>query len=217
MARRDIRAAMAVLAVVLSAFPLVPVAAGASTFDDGFNRADSTDLGPGWLEVVDGLSISGNQLSSAPTKKLFQLAVVPAFSSTDQSVGAGFATASSNSSPRFGVVLRYQDAQNYYLVSRLAGGTSALRISKVVAGTETVLKSMAVPNPASNTVFRLEGQATGTALSLKLDGVPKLTVVTRRSPPGASASASGASAFRAACIARTTSPPRAPTARPPSR
>ena len=102
--------------------------------------------------------------------------IVPSLSSADQTVAASFATLNSNSSPRFGVVLRYQDPQNYYLVSRLGGGTSVLQISKVVNGIVTVLKSMALPNPVSNTFFRLEGQANGTTLTLRLDGVQKLSV-----------------------------------------
>ena len=95
----------------------------------------------------------------------------------------------SNSGPRFGVVLRYQDPLNYYLVSRLGGGTSALQISKVVNGIETVLKSMALPNPVSNTFFRLEGEANGTTLTLKLDGVQKLSVVDATFSSGTSGSA----------------------------
>ena len=130
--------------------------------------------------MSDGLSISGRVLTSAPTRNLFQMAILPAFSSADQTVAAKFATLNSNSNPRFGVVLRYQDPLNYYLISRLGGGTSVLQISKVVNGTETVLKSVALSNPVSNTFFRLEGQASGTTpttLTLKLDGVLKLSVV----------------------------------------
>ena len=110
--------------------------------------------------------------------KLFQTAIVPTFNSPKQTVAASFATINgANSGPRFGVMLRYQDAQNYYLVSRVCGWTSALQISKVVNGTETVLKSMSLPNPVSGTFFRLEGQANGTTLTLKLDGVQKLSVI----------------------------------------
>ena len=88
------------------------------TFNDSFDRPDSPDVGNGWLELSGGLSIAGNELRNAPTKKLFQMAVVPTFTSADQTVAASFATLNSNSGPRFGVVLRYQDPQNYYLVSR---------------------------------------------------------------------------------------------------
>ena len=117
------------------------------------------------------------ELRSAPTKHLFQMAIVPTFSSAAQTVAASFATLNTNSLPRFGVVLRYQDPQNYYLVSRLGGGSSVVQISKVVNGTETVLATKSLPNPALNTFFRLEGRANGATLTLTLDGVQKLSVV----------------------------------------
>ncbi len=39
------------------------------------------------------------------------------------------------------------------------------------------MASTSVPNPGLNTVFRLEGRANGATLTLKLDGVQKLSVV----------------------------------------
>ena len=133
--------------------------------------------GDGWLELSDGLSIARNELRSAPTKNLFQMAVVPTYASADQTVAASFATLNRNSGPRFGVALRYQDPLNYYLVSRRGGGTSVVQISKIVNGSETVLKSLALSNPVSNTFFRMGGGANGSTLTLKLDGVLKLSVV----------------------------------------
>ena len=59
------------------------VLGGGGTFSDAFDRPDSANVGNDWLEVSDGLSISGNELRSAPTKNLFQMAIVPAFSSAD--------------------------------------------------------------------------------------------------------------------------------------
>jgi glucose/arabinose dehydrogenase len=153
------------------------VPSGGGTFSDAFDRPDSPDVGTDWLEVSEGLSISGTELRSAPTKNLFQIAIVPTFSSAAQTVAASFATVNGNSLPRFGVALRYQDPQNYYLVSRRSGGTSVLQISKVVNGHETVLATKSVPNPVSNTFFRLEGQANGATLTLRVDGVQMLSVV----------------------------------------
>jgi glucose/arabinose dehydrogenase len=154
------------------------VASTGGAFSDAFDRPDSADLGSAWLELGGTLSITTNELRNAPTRNLFQMAIVPTFTSIEQTVAASFATINgSNSQPRFGVVLRYQDAQNYYLLSRVSGGTSALRISRVVNGVETVLKSLALPNPVNGTFFRLEGQVTGTTLTLRLDGVLKLSVV----------------------------------------
>ena len=73
-----------------------------------------------------------------------------------------------NVSPRFGVVLRYRDARNYYLCYRQVGGSSLVRIAKVVNGVETVLKSVGVPNPAQGTRFTLSCQVSGGALALQL-------------------------------------------------
>ena len=153
------------------------VVGGGGTFSDAFDRPDSASLGNDWLEVNEGLSISATELRSAPTKNLFQMAIVPTVSSAAQTVAASFARWTATAWPRFGVVLRYQDPQNYYLVSRRSGGTSVVQISKVVNGRETVLATTSVPNPVSNTFFRLEGQANGATLTLKLDGVQKLSVV----------------------------------------
>ena len=153
------------------------VLSGAGPFSDAFDRQDSPSLGNGWLKVNEGLSISGFELRSAPTKNLFQMAIVPTVSSAAQTVAASFARVDGNSSGRFGVVLRYQDPQNYYLVSRRTGGTSVVQISRVVGGSEIVLASTSVSNPVLNAFFRLEGRANGATLTLKLDGVQKLSVV----------------------------------------
>ena len=146
------------------------------TFTDSFDRADSSNLGSDWLEVAGDLSIATNELRSAPTKNLVQLAVVPAFSRATQTVAASFARVDSNSAPRFGVVLRYQDPLDYYLFSRRTGGTSVVQISEIVNGIETVLGTKSLPNPTLNTLFRLQGDANGTTLSLRVDGTALLTV-----------------------------------------
>jgi hypothetical protein len=153
------------------------VVGGGGSFSDAFDRPNSPSLGSDWLEVNDGLSISALELRSAPTRNLFQKAIVPTLSSAAQTAAASFARVDGNSLARFGVLLRYQDPQNYYLVSRKTGGTSVVQISKVVGGGETVLASTSVPNPALNAFFRLEGGANGATLTLKLDGVQKLSVV----------------------------------------
>ena len=87
-----------------------------------------------------------------------------------------FASTSNNVAPRFGVVLHYLNAGNYYLCYRQIGGSSVLRIAKVVNGVETVLKSATVANPVQGSRFTLSCQATGGALTLRLDGVTKATV-----------------------------------------
>ena len=94
-----------------------------------------------------------------------------------QIVSADFASSGNASAPSFGVVLRYQNTGNYYRVYRATGGSSLLRISKVVNGAETVLKSISLANPAPNVFFRLEGRVSGTALTVALDGVDKGSIL----------------------------------------
>jgi hypothetical protein len=71
--------------------------------------------------------------------------------------------------------VRYRDPRNYYVCYRLTGGSSVLRISKVVNGLEIVLKSAPVANPAREAMFGVACRAEGTTLTLELDGVAKLT------------------------------------------
>jgi hypothetical protein len=101
--------------------------------------------------------------------------VLPALVGATQTVGADFASVSNAAGPAFGVVLRYKDPQNYYLVYRLAGGSSVLRISRFVNGVEKILASASVPKPTVNSFFHLAGRATGTTLTLELNGAQKLS------------------------------------------
>ncbi len=85
------------------------------------------------------------------------------------------------------MVLRHQtqqNPQNYYLVSRLAGGTTGLRISRIKDGVETVLKHVSAPNPVPGTAFRLKGSIIGNVLTLELDGVPKFSAADPNVPFG---------------------------------
>jgi hypothetical protein len=104
------------------------------------------------------------------------IGVVPALAGADQSASADFTSVDNNPAPRFGIILRFKDSRNYYLAYRMAGGTSVLRISRVVNGVETVLASTTIGNPVPNKVFRLTFRADGASLSLDLDTVQKLSV-----------------------------------------
>ena len=85
----------------------------------------------------------------------FSLAVQPNLVGAAQMVEASFASTNNNSAPRFGVVVRYQNPQNYYICYRQVGGSSVLRIAKVQNGAETVLKSVGIGNPALNAFSKL--------------------------------------------------------------
>jgi hypothetical protein len=104
------------------------------------------------------------------------LAAQPAVFGATQTVSADFVSAGNAAAPNFGVLLRYQNSGNYYRIYRNTGGTSVLRISKIVNGVEIVLKSISVANPAANLFFRLEGRVTGNTLTVALDGVDKGSV-----------------------------------------
>ena len=93
-----------------------------------------------------------------------------------QQASADFASPDNNRAPRFGIVLRFQDPSNYYLVYLLTGRTSVLRISRVVAGVETVLRQRSFPSPARDVWFRLGARADDKLLTLELDDVPLFTV-----------------------------------------
>jgi hypothetical protein len=161
-----------------ASYTVLEVAAGGGGggFTDGFDRADDpAGLGNGWSPVSGSFQIvSGearNQLS-----KVLHIAVRPELQGVAQTVSTTFASTSNNVSPRFGVVLHYVSAGNYYLCYRQIGGSSLVRIAKVVNGVETVLKSATVPNPAQGARFTLSCSASGGSLTLRLDGVTKATV-----------------------------------------
>src|SRR5262249_17227576 len=108
----------------------------------------------GNLEIKDGkLKIKVDPT----TLKGDNIAILNALNGATQSAEADFTSVDNNWGPRLGVVLRFQDQSNYYLLYRVSGGTTALRISKFANGVETVLPAKAVPQIAVNTPFHLKG------------------------------------------------------------
>lgn len=145
------------------------------SFSDDFTRPDATVIGNGWQQAQGQFVVSGGELRNAAVIAT-DLAVQPALRGRTQSAEADFASVDNNAKPRFGIVLRYQDPRNYYLLYRLTGGTSVLRISRIVNGAERILASVPIANPTPNSFFHLSGRAWGTLLILELGGVPKLSV-----------------------------------------
>src|SRR4029453_12396821 len=88
---------------------------------------------------------------------------------------ASFASVDNNSSPLFGLLVRFRDSKNYYWCYRLIGGTSVVRIAKGVKGVETVLKSVGIMNPQREQFFSLGCQAQGETLTVSLNGAKALT------------------------------------------
>jgi hypothetical protein len=151
------------------------ISGSGGSFTDSFTRADSSTLGNGWLQVAGTLMVQSGQAANALVRTM-HTAVVPALVGAAHTVSASFASGDNNGGPRFGLIVRYKDAQNYYACYRQAGGSSMLRIAKVVNGVETVVKSASIANPAKNTLFRLGCTAQGSALTLSLNGLTKVSV-----------------------------------------
>jgi len=151
-----------------------PGSGGAGTFSDSFTRADAVELGNGWAQ--DGnLSVRNQQAYSAATPGL-QLGVRAELTGSSQVVGMSFTSTTHDRGPRFGVIVRYQDSRNYYVCYRQTGGTSQLRISRVVNGVEKILKVAKVSNPTKNVPFALGCDAQGDKISLTFAGVIKASV-----------------------------------------
>jgi hypothetical protein len=141
------------------------------SFSDNFNRADSTTtIGTAWSVGAGKFVIGSNMLKNAPQVGN-AIAVVSALSGATQTAGADFTSVDNNLGPRFGIVLRYKDPKNYYLIYRQVGGSSRLLISKFVNGVERILASASLANPAKFVPFHITGRVTGTALSLDFNGV----------------------------------------------
>jgi len=144
------------------------------TFTDNFDRPDSAVLGNGWSVMAGSLMLQSKEARNQPNNA-FSLAVQLGLTGATQTVAASFTSTDNNTAPRFGVVVRYQDPQNYYVCYRQLGGSSTLRIAKVQNGAETVLMSVGIGNPERNLFSKLSCQASGTTLTLRLDGVTKLS------------------------------------------
>jgi hypothetical protein len=152
----------------------IAVGGAAGTLADDFNRPDVSPLDNGWTAVSGALSLQAGEVRSAATRML-HMAIAPSLAGRDGSVQASFASTDNNAGPRFGVVLRYQDPSNYYVCYRTAGGSSsAVIISRIRNGVETILKSATVGNPVRNAYFSLACSASGTSLTLQL-GTVKIT------------------------------------------
>ena len=150
---------------------------GGSTFNDTFTRADSDLLGPGgsgpqWAEppvsglYTGNLVIGGGQLRNAARGD--NIGYLPALTGANQSASGDFISSDNNASPRLGVLLRFQDFRNHYRLYRISGGTSQLRISKLINGAETILKSVQVPMAPVGTPFHLVGSVVGQTLTLTM-------------------------------------------------
>ena len=148
--------------------------AGAGSLADDFSRPDSSTLGNGWTTVSGALAIRSGEVRNATTATM-HAAVQGGLAGSTQSVSARFAVVDLTSSSRFGVLVRYRDPKNYYVCYRQTGGASVLRLSRVVNGVETILKSASISNPLKDQFSTIGCQAQGTTLTMSLNGTSKLT------------------------------------------
>ena len=130
------------------------------TFNDTFDRPDSPDLGNGWLEVSEGLSISANGAAGRSHQGPLPDGRRAGFQQRRADRRGELRHDQRQQQLPAGVLPRYQ-GQNYYLVSR-SGGTSLGQISRFVNGIETVL---ATALAIGEHVLPLESQANGTTLT----------------------------------------------------
>ena len=144
----------------------------ATIFDDTFVRSNQNPPGNGWSVARGSLGIVSGEMRSASGSS-DNIAVVTGLTGTTATVAADFASTNNSKSPQLGLVVRYQDANNYYALYRniAAGGGRRVRISKFVNGVETVLANVSDANPAENSFFHMVARASGTSLSLEVDGV----------------------------------------------
>ncbi len=151
-------------------YEVTPAGGGGASggFTDSFDRPDASSLGNAWT-AVGQLLVQGNQARNAPVMAL-HMATVTGLTGGDQSASARFTVADTNHGPRFGVLLRYRDARNYYACYRQTGGVRNLRIIRVVNGAERLLARMVVPNPKMGESFDVSCSATGNVLTLTMNG-----------------------------------------------
>ncbi len=144
------------------------------SFTDDFNRGDSLTLGPRWTQISGSLRIQDGEVRGGEGRGM-NLAIANELVGATQSARASFARVNRNSSPRFGVLLRYQDARNYYACYRQTGTANFVRIVRVLNGTPTVLSNAPVPNPGKGEPFEIRCRVDGASLALELNGVLKVT------------------------------------------
>ncbi len=157
------------------------------TFTDNFDRMDSTTLGNGWIKIAGDLNIAGQHLENTAVAG-DHAAARPELVGAIQTVSADFTSAGNNLAPSFGLILRCQDCntpgvppKNYYRIYRSTGGSSLLKISKVVAGVETVLKTTSIGNPVPDAPFRLQATANGSLLTVSV-GATRTSVTDTNAP-----------------------------------
>lgn len=140
---------------------------------DMFDRADGADIGPWWSLVKGAFKIVGESLHNV-VQGGYAMATI--LSSDSDNVSADFKFLGGSAEVRAGVILRYKDTSNYYLLYRRLGNSSLLRISKFVAGKETILTEVSADKLIPGSSFRLGGYINGQTIVLQLNGITRASV-----------------------------------------
>jgi hypothetical protein len=143
------------------------------TFTDTFTRPDAPALGNGWTSTnwsikADPQTGQQRAMSIAAKKPAMSVALAP-LSGVTQTVRADFVPVDLTGE-RFCLLLRWT-ATGGYMACRATGGTSVLRLIRVVNGVETVLRSVAISNPAKGVRFTLTAAISGNTFSMGVGSI----------------------------------------------
>ncbi len=151
-----------------------PPASKQVDFMESFNEADNFPLTSIWKILSGQAAIRSQQLKMITKSSLVMAAGIV---SKNALVTADFVSLNNNASPFFGLVMHYQPDGSYYRFSRQMGGTSQVRITKIVAGVERATLVRSFPNSTAGRPFKLGAQIINNSLVMFVDGKPVLTAV----------------------------------------
>jgi hypothetical protein len=149
-----------------------------TSFSDNFDRADSTSLGAGWVEVSGDWSIVSNRLSSGAAGGTIILRASGAMASNDHYVQATIAATTAAS---HGVWCRGNSNITSGYLWRNDG--SSWNLFSVVGGSFTVIGTYAVAAVAGD-VAKL--QAVGSTITAYVNGTLRVSVTDTNVPTGTS-------------------------------
>ncbi|MEU9436585.1 hypothetical protein [Streptomyces sp. NPDC048252] len=151
-----------------------------AAFSDDFDRANSTDLGAGWVEVSGDWSIVSNQLSSGSAGGTIILRAASAMASNDHSAQVTIAATTSAS---HGVWCRGNPSGGLTSGYLWRNDGSSWDLFRVVGGSFTAIGTYAAA-AAPGDVAKV--QAVGSTITAYVNGVLRVSVVDTDVPTGTS-------------------------------
>jgi hypothetical protein len=142
-----------------------------ASYSDDFNRADSTDLGSGWVEVSGDWSISSTRLSPGAAGGVIILRAATAMATSDHYVQVTIAATSAAS---HGVWARGNSSGGLTSGYLFRNDGSTWDLFSVVGGSFTVIGTYAVA-AAPNDVAKL--QVVGSTITAYVNGILRVSVV----------------------------------------